>query len=127
MSTLLRCAGDLRCIVGGKSSPVTRWLGRVLIVVLAFVNPGCASVPLTPAGTMVRQVFPGSPGCRFIGSVNVDTTGQVFADAAAENVGVLNKFKNTVASMGGNAYVVNTQQKISNGVQIIGEAYQCPQ
>ncbi len=103
------------------------WKWSTLLFVGALLNVGCASIPLTPAGAAVRQVFPGMPGCRFLGSVSIDTTDQMFLDEAAENIGALNKFKNAVASLGGNAYVINTQQKVSRGVQIIGEAQRCPQ
>ena len=93
-------------------------------IVAVLILSGCAA-QLTQRGRMVRQIQPDwATGCEFLGVIDA-SEGNGW-DVADDRRGALNRIRNQVADMGGNAFVIS--QSTSNGFRTLiqADAYKCP-
>ena len=94
-----------------------------LIITISCLLIGCAT-QLTQNGRLVRQIQPDwATKCKFLGVVDA-SEGNGW-DIADDRRGALNKIRNQIASMGGNAFAVS--QITSNGFRTLiqVDAYSC--
>ena len=84
---------------------------------------GCTTA-LTSQGRQVRQI-PAQvvPACEFLGIVSGRSS--LGFDAAADADNALNEVRNTVAELGGNAFVLNQSVATLDGSSAQAEAYRC--
>jgi hypothetical protein len=92
---------------------------RLALALIALLMCGCvAKSPLTPEGRMVRQIQPDwANRGTFLGSV------QVQADCEQR---LLNRLRNKIAEMGGNAYVINDRSAGKWFMRLDADAYKIP-
>ena len=91
------------------------------VVVLSL--SGCAA-QLTQQGRMVREVQPDwSTKCEFLGVIDA-SEGNGW-DIADDRRGALNRIRNQVADLGGNAFVVNQSTSNDFRTLIQADAYKC--
>lgn len=96
----------------------------IAVVIALLALSGCAT-QLTQQGRMVREIQPDwSTKCEFLGVIDA-SEGNGW-DIADDRRGALNKIRNQVADLGGNAFVVS--QSTSNGFRTLiqADAYKCP-
>ena len=88
------------------------------MIIVANALIGCAT-PLTQQGRIVRQIQPDwSTKCEFLGVINAYE--ETDWDVADDRRRALNKIRNQVANMGGNAFVIS--QISSNGFRTLIQA-----
>lgn len=95
------------------------------ILCLILFLAGCAT-ELTPEGRMVRQIDPDwATKCKFLGVIEEkEESGWSIAD---NRLGAMNKIRNRVAKVGGNAFAPTIISRIGgNGTIIQADAYKCP-
>lgn len=96
---------------------------KIFVLCLTSLLAGCAA-PLTQQGRMVRQIQPDwATNCTFMGVV--DASEGMGYDEADDRRGTLNKIRNQVAAMGGNAYVLSDCTSTSAKTLAQADAYKC--
>jgi Domain of unknown function (DUF4156) len=92
-------------------------------IALATLTAGC-STELTSEAKMVRQVTPQmTASCKFLGPVSgTELFGMTVAD---DTNSALNKVRNAVAVLGGNAFVLTNSASTLDGANAQGDAYRC--
>ena len=93
-------------------------------VTIGLSLSGCAT-QLTQQGKMVREIQPSwSTKCEFLGVIDASESGGW--DIADDRRGALNKIRNQVVDLGGNAFSIS--QSTSNGFRTLiqADAYKCP-
>jgi len=95
------------------------------LALLLMLLAGCAA-PLTSGGVGVRRIAPEAKnGCRFVGIVEVDG-GLFYSSVAEARHDMLNKTRNEVARLGGNAFTI-TDVVVERGLPFAqADAYACP-
>ena len=88
---------------------------------------GCANIPLTEGGLMVRQIQPDfRNNCKFLGNHSVDSSDFVSFGQGQDYRNTQMTMKNKVAELGGNAYL--TTGGHGGLVAVIDfEVYKCPE
>jgi len=97
---------------------------RYLVAVAALLLlAGCAA-QLTQKGRMVRQIQPDwATECEFLGVI--DASEGSGWDIPDDRRGALNKIRNRVAEMGGNAFVISQSTSNDFRTLIQADAYKC--
>ena len=101
---------------------------RTFLLALTFLLiVGCANIPLTQGGRMVRQIQPDFRNtCKFLGNHSVDSSGFLSSGKAEDYRSTQTTMKNKVAELGGNAYL--TTAGFGGLVAVIDfEVYKCPE
>lgn len=120
---------------------------RFIIIAMAFILGGCASIPLEPhAQRVLASPNPAPKSCKYVGQV-VGNQGNFFTGAWTSNrnleEGAMNDMKNRAASMGANYIQLVTNRAGITGsvssfngqlggsseqtnVTNLGNAYRCP-
>jgi hypothetical protein len=93
-------------------------------VVAIFSLIGCAA-QLTQQGRMVREIQPDwGTKCEFLGVIDA-SEGKGW-DIADDRRGALNRIRNQVAELGGNAFVISQSTSSASRTLIQADAYKCP-
>jgi hypothetical protein len=93
------------------------------LVILGLVS-GC-STPMTQEGSQVRQIRAEAvTPCKFISVVQ--GTNSTSWGVARDRANALNKVRNQVAELGGNAYVLTQTNTDEWGTNTQVDAYNCP-
>jgi hypothetical protein len=94
------------------------------MVVVALLLAGCAA-QLTPQGRMVREIQPDwATKCKFMGVLDA-SEGNGW-DGADDRRGALNRIRNQVADLGGNAFALSQSSSNDFRTLIQADAYKCP-
>jgi len=95
----------------------------LVVVAAVFILAGCAA-QLTQKGRMVRQIQPDwATKCEFLGVIDAsEGTGW---DIAGDRRGALNKIRNKVAEMGGDAFVISQSTSNEFRTLIQADVYKC--
>ena len=101
---------------------------RLCLIAVAIALAGCAAVPISDAGSKVRQIqHDGASPCKFIKVIEV-TGGMVYTSRPEATRDMLAKLRNETAQMGGNAYAVSALV-VERGLNLPfaqADAYRCP-
>ncbi|OOY30396.1 DUF4156 domain-containing protein [Thioclava sp. F36-6] len=96
---------------------------RVLMIGVLSLLSACVA-ELSPEAQLVRQVSIHSVSdCRFLGPVSGSESWGMGTTQDAESA--LNKLRNKVAALGGNAFVQTNSSTRGDGTVIQGDAYFC--
>ena len=97
---------------------------RILIIVVFGLLVGCSAAKLTPEGEKVR-ITKGEPsGCEVLG----DVYGTGNAGVASWNMEYArNELRNETAKKGGNVVTLDSGTNTNGKVDLVGQAYKCPQ
>ena len=97
---------------------------KLLTTLPAVVFMSACGTDLSSQGAAVRQIsLQGSEGCTFVGPV---TGYEAFGLSAVHNAqSALNKVRNDVAILGGNAFVLSQTISDENGTVSHADAYRC--
>ena len=101
-----------------------------VILILVMLLVGCAT-QLTQAGRTVRQIQPDwATKCEFLGVLDASESRGlmvlVVPDVPVTRRGALNKIRDQVAEIGGNAFVVSEKSSTGFRTLIQVDAYKCP-
>jgi hypothetical protein len=96
---------------------------RIRPALIAIAACSC-SVPLTEAGSRVRQIQPGWGECEFLGVVEGKFGGGT--STAEDQIGAMNTLRNKVAEVGGNAYAITQRAADDTRAVVQADAYRCP-
>jgi hypothetical protein len=98
-----------------------------VILVLALLITGCAA-PMSKDGLQVREIQrDGTNSCKFISVVEA-SGGFIYSSLPEAKRDMLNKLRNEVAQLGGNALVITTSvvEKGFSTPFAQADAYKCP-
>lgn len=99
-------------------------INRALLLVLALCLSGCTT-ELTPDGRMIREIQADwATDCEFIGVLDA-SEGNGW-DIPDDRRGALNRIRNQVAQLGGNAFVVSDVSSNDMRTMVQADAYKCP-
>lgn len=95
---------------------------RFIIVLLAALFSGCASVPLNDKGRKVRMVKATPHSCAYVGQFEGTPQGGIVNDLDEGYVEILhNDLKNRVGENGGDTVEIIRAEHL----RVVGEAYRC--
>lgn len=103
---------------------------KIAILVLVSSLVACSSVPLTPAGMLVKPMRPDQVAtCKYLASEEINDSSFGAYPGICEKR-ARDSMRNRVAALGGNAYVqtyVSIFPCTMGGTTISFEAYSCPE
>ena len=95
-----------------------------LVIVLSFILTGCSAAKLTPQGEAVRITKAEPTGCQNLG----DVYGKGYAGVSSWNMEYArNDLRNQAALKGGNVVSIDTGTNTNGKIDLVGQAYKCPQ
>ena len=98
---------------------------KVILVCGVLVLSACSTIPITEQGMKIRQTTPElTANCRFLGIVGFNAGFGWTHAHEAQNI--LNKIRNRVAEVGGNAYVLTQETDSIDSVGAQADMYNCP-